>query len=141
MTATEEQGAPEVLDEAECRVLLRRTGVGRLGFTDGALPAILPVSFAVHDDHIVVPVRRGSPVIHAVRGAVVVFQTDSWGIEGPAGWWTVTAVGPARVVSDPMEVDRHDELDLFARRPEAGHVYITVQLALLRGWRGGFPLG
>lgn len=141
MTATDEHGAPELLGDAECRLLLRRTGIGRLGFTDGALPAILPVSFAVHDEHVIVPVRPDSPVVPAVRGSVVAFQTDSWAVEGPGDGWTVTAVGPARVVSDPAEIGRHDELELFGCRPAQGHVYITVQLALLRGWRGGFPLG
>jgi nitroimidazol reductase NimA-like FMN-containing flavoprotein (pyridoxamine 5'-phosphate oxidase superfamily) len=65
-----DDGLPVALDDAECRRLLATVAVGRLGFTDGALPAILPVPFAVHEGHVVIPARAGSSVVAAVRGAV-----------------------------------------------------------------------
>lgn len=140
MAATDEDLAPEVLTEAECRWLLTRTHIGRLAFTDGALPVVLPVSFALHRDSIIIPARTDSPVISAVRGAVVAFQVDSCGLAGSGDWWSVTVVGPSRVVSDPAEVRAHDRLGLFARRPAVDHRYITVRVGLLRGWRGGSPV-
>ena len=57
----------ELLDEAECLRLLTTAAIGRVAFTEGALPAVQPVSFAVADgeiDHPRAPReqgRRGQP--------------------------------------------------------------------------------
>ena len=103
LPSTDEDRRCEVLDEDACRRLLGTTGTGRIGFTDGALPAILPVPFAVRDGHVMIPERRGSPVESALRGAVVAFQVDSFDTGTRTGW-SVTVVGLTRLVSDPRDV-------------------------------------
>jgi hypothetical protein len=120
--------------------------IGRLGFTDGALPAIMPVVFALHGERVVIPAKRASGVVAAVRGAVVAFQTDSYSLDTHAGW-SVTVVGPSRVVSAPDEVAAFDLLELPARPSAAQRCYIAVRMDLVRGWRmtpgddGGPPTG
>lgn len=133
MHTADEDRVLEVLDEAACRRLLGTAPSGRLGFTDGALPAILPVPFALEDGRVVVPTRLSSAVLSAVRGAVVAFAVDSYDAETRTGWG-VTVVGPTRVVSRPEEV-----ATLHLRFPSHPHAadrcYIAVLLGLLKGWR------
>jgi len=124
------------LDDAECRRLLATARLGRLGFTDGALPAIVPVAVAVHDGSAFIPTPRDGSLMSAVRGAVVALQVDSYRDAIGTGW-TVTAVGPARVLRHPDTVAEIDALGLFAPDGADPRGYVALQLALLRGWRTG----
>jgi hypothetical protein len=124
----------EALGATECRRLLGKAGTGRLGFTDGALPAILPVPFAVCDEQVIIPARRGSAVVSAVRGAVVAFQVDSYDVATRTGW-SVTVVGPTRLISAPGDVVALEEVHVTHRPTAPDRCYIAVQLGLLRGWR------
>ena len=126
------------LDDAECRQLLATARLGRLGFTDGALPAIVPVAVAVHDGSAFIPTPHGGSLVSAVRGAVVALQVDSYRDVIGTGW-TVTAVGPARVIRHPDTVAAIDALDLFPAAGELARCYVALQLILLRGWRTGAP--
>jgi uncharacterized protein len=131
-------GSIEQLDEVECRRLLGTTRLGRLSFTDGALPAILPVAFAVHDGSVFIPARWNSFPLSAVRGAVVALGVDSYRDAVGAGW-SVTAVGPARVIRHPDAVAEVDALDLLPADGTTTGGYVAMQLALLRGWRTDGP--
>ena len=134
MPLTGERRVLDVLDEAECRRLLPTVSIGRLGYTEGALPAIQPVSFVVHDDQVLIPTRMGSKVAAASRGAVVAFEVDSYDAADRTGW-NVTVVGPSRLVNDPAEVAALDSLGLIPWVPAPKRSYIAVQIALLRGRR------
>ena len=134
MPTTDEDRLLEVLAEAECRELLGTARAGRLGFTDGALPAILPVPFALRDGQVVIPARRGSAVVSAVRGAVVAFQVDSYDAASGIGW-SVTVIGPTRLISAPQDVAALEESGLSARPAAPERCFIAVQLGLLHGWR------
>lgn len=139
MPTTDEDRGVDVLDEAECRRLLGTAGIGRLGFTDGALPAMVPVSFALHDGDVLIPGRLGNRIVDAVRRAVVAFGVDAYDGGSRTGWG-VTVVGPSRVISDPASVLAHDRLGLLAPLSGPGRCYIAVQIGLLRGWRTRLPV-
>jgi nitroimidazol reductase NimA-like FMN-containing flavoprotein (pyridoxamine 5'-phosphate oxidase superfamily) len=81
----------------ECRALLERCSVGRVGFTTGALPAILPVVYWVDNGHIHFPAWPGSALHKAAVNAVVVFSVDDGG-EHAAASWSVLVTGQASVV-------------------------------------------
>ncbi|WP_409332751.1 pyridoxamine 5'-phosphate oxidase family protein [Trujillonella humicola] len=91
------------LSGAECRRLLASVPIGRLAFTVGALPTIEPVHFAVRGEEVLIPARRGGKVEAASRGAVVAFEVDDYD-PGDRTGWSVTVVGPSRVLSDAAEV-------------------------------------
>jgi uncharacterized protein len=131
---TTHDGPLETLDDAECRRLLATAGVGRLGFTDRAMPAIVPVSFVLHENSLLIPAHRDSILRHALRGAVVALGVDSYRDVGGPGW-SVTVVGPSRSLTDPRDVARLDRLTLFPPPVAATRCYITVQARLVRGWR------
>jgi uncharacterized protein len=133
---TDYQRRLEDLDEAECRRLLPTAVIGRVTFTEGALPAIQPVTFAVVDDQIFIPTRRGSKVAAASRGAVVAFEVDDYDAAGRIGW-NVTVVGPSRVITDPDEVRALDRFGAHAWAPSDRPCYVAVQIAIVRGRRVG----
>lgn len=130
MPTDDEDRVLEVLDDAECRRLLGTVRVGRLGFTDGALPAILPVPFTVEEDCVSIPAREGNWVVDAVRRSVVAFAVDSYDAVARTGWG-VTVVGPAHVMpAVPADGATGDSRSPIARRRS-----IIVPMRLLRGWR------
>jgi nitroimidazol reductase NimA-like FMN-containing flavoprotein (pyridoxamine 5'-phosphate oxidase superfamily) len=85
----------DILGGAACRELLRSVTLGRVALTSGALPLILPVTFACPADHIVFCAPLGSTLDRATRGAVLCFEADQLSPDLERGW-TVVAVGVAR---------------------------------------------
>ncbi len=127
---------PRPLDDAECRHLLGTATVGRISFTAGALPAIDPVPFALQAGQVIIPARRGSPLVQAIRGTVVAFGVDCFDPATETGW-SVTVVGPTRVLDDPGVVGALGVSGLPDRWTDTDRCLVTVQVGLLRGWRAG----
>ncbi|NVI91726.1 pyridoxamine 5'-phosphate oxidase family protein [Actinomadura sp. BRA 177] len=89
----------EILGRAECVALLRSAPVGRVVYTDQALPAIQPVTFVLDgDEAVVVRTAPGSKFDAALRGAIVAFEVDAFDPAARTGW-SVTAVGQARATT------------------------------------------
>jgi nitroimidazol reductase NimA-like FMN-containing flavoprotein (pyridoxamine 5'-phosphate oxidase superfamily) len=124
----------EILGEPECLRLLTNAPIGRLAYTEGALPAIQPVSFVVVDGQIIIPTRLGSKVAAASRGAVVAFEVDDFDADARTGW-NVTVIGPSRVVEHPDEIRALDGLGARAWAPADIPCYVAVQLTIVRGRR------
>jgi nitroimidazol reductase NimA-like FMN-containing flavoprotein (pyridoxamine 5'-phosphate oxidase superfamily) len=66
--------------------LLVTAPVGRIAVTIGALPAILPVNFALVGAHIVIRTVPGTKLDAAIRRAIVAFEVDSYAADGSSGW-------------------------------------------------------
>jgi len=130
---TDKNGPPAELEDAECRRLLATAAVGRLAYTDGALPAIVPVPFVLHEGHILLPIHGYSAVVAAVRGAVVALEVDDFDPVTETGW-SVTVVGPSRVVDDPDEVGALRGRGLPDGWAGPGRCLVRVHVGLLRGW-------
>jgi len=92
----------EVLDRDECLRLLAGASLGRVGFTSGALPTVLPVDFRLDGDRVLVRARRGSRLGRALRDAVVAFEVDDVAPDGHAGW-SVAVTGLATEVHEPTD--------------------------------------
>ena len=93
----------EVLDRQECLALLGTVRVGRLVFTEGALPAVQPVNFRMHDDDVVIRVAGGGKLLAATSNCIVAFEADELDAELRAGW-SVTVVGHASVIVEVAEL-------------------------------------
>ncbi|MFE9438544.1 DUF1918 domain-containing protein [Streptomyces sp. NPDC006602] len=91
------------LSPQECRNLLSTHGVGRIAVPafDGR-PAVVPINYEVVDDAIVFRTAPGSVPAAAV-GKEVAFEVDHVD-EAMSQGWSVLAVGPARVVTEPGTV-------------------------------------
>ncbi|GAA3494705.1 pyridoxamine 5'-phosphate oxidase family protein [Streptomyces prasinosporus] len=96
---------PQLRDLApeECRRLLSTHGVGRVAVSasDGS-PAVVPVNYEVVEDAIVFRTAPDSVAAAAV-GTEVAFEVDHVD-EATSRGWSVLAVGPASVVTEPAVV-------------------------------------
>lgn len=101
----------KTLTRAEAMRRVASAKIGRVVFTERALPAVRVVSHVVHDGHIVVRSTAGAAIITAADtyGTVVAYQADE--IDGASHLgWSVTVTGMARLVEDPQQIARYREL-------------------------------
>ncbi|MET7339006.1 pyridoxamine 5'-phosphate oxidase family protein [Nonomuraea sp. NPDC005650] len=124
----------QVLSREECLGLLSTTPIGRIVFTDHALPAVQPVNFHLDGHSIVIRTSMDSKLATATRHSVVAFEADELDPELRTGW-SVTAVGQARPVTDPDEIDRLAALPLSTWAPGNRDQYIVVDAAQVSGRR------
>jgi hypothetical protein len=125
----------DVLDQEQCLALMRTATIGRVAFTHGALPAVQPVTFALGEEEVFIPTHPGNKVVAASRGAVVAFEVDDVDPAARTGW-SVTVVGPSRVISEPAEVARLDRMGVRPwPRGRDRHCYIAITVSLVQGRR------
>jgi nitroimidazol reductase NimA-like FMN-containing flavoprotein (pyridoxamine 5'-phosphate oxidase superfamily) len=134
MGTTERERLLEVLDEGECRRLLATASIGRIAFTEGAMPVIQPASFALRGEDVFIPTGLSSKMAAGSRGAVLAFEVDDYDLVERTGW-NVTVIGPSRLVSVPEQVRELDALGVRPWAPSAGHCYIALRLTVVRGRR------
>ncbi|MDF3289584.1 pyridoxamine 5'-phosphate oxidase family protein [Streptomyces silvisoli] len=107
---TQERPSPSrmvELSEAEALELLAGVSLGRVVFSQQALPAIRPVSHIVDDGQVVFLVHDGAAILSptAERG-VVAYEADELDPSRHTGW-SVIVTGTAHLVSDSAEVSRY----------------------------------
>ncbi|WP_371501020.1 pyridoxamine 5'-phosphate oxidase family protein [Kitasatospora sp. NBC_00374] len=91
----------EALGEAECRRLLSTVPVGRVVYTEHALPAVLPVTFEVAaDGRLLLSLRECDAVTRALDGTVAAFQAELLDPDTGRGW-SVLVHGRAELVRAP----------------------------------------
>ncbi|MBP0449008.1 pyridoxamine 5'-phosphate oxidase family protein [Kitasatospora sp. RG8] len=89
------------LDERQCLRLLAGASVGRVVYTVGALPAVLPIRYRLDDDgSVLLRSAARSELVRAVDGALVAFETGEVDAADGSGW-SVTVLGRADVTEDP----------------------------------------
>ncbi|NKQ57592.1 pyridoxamine 5'-phosphate oxidase family protein [Amycolatopsis sp. K13G38] len=92
----------ESLDYKQCLALMRTQAVGRLVFTDHALPAVRPVNFTLRQGEVILRLGR-SPWVRRLDHTVVAFEVDQIDQTAQAGW-SVVVVGKARLLVDIDEL-------------------------------------
>ncbi|MEW2083221.1 pyridoxamine 5'-phosphate oxidase family protein [Streptomyces sp. NPDC005283] len=127
---------PELVEMTveECREQLSTHGVGRVAVSTADGPAIVPVNYLVMDDMVA---YRTAPdaVPAAAADTEVAFEVDHIDDALSQGW-SVLAVGPAHVVTDP-EALRHLE-EKAHTTPWAGgdrDLWVTITPSRLTGRR------
>jgi uncharacterized protein len=127
-----DRSTPEEIGREECLRLLASAQIGRVVFTERALPAVQPVNFVVRDDTIIMSTVAGSRLAGAAGDTVLGFEVDDIDPEQHAGW-TVTVVGRSHLVRDPVEVSALSSLPLIpwvlGRRTQ----FIKLGLELVHG--------
>jgi nitroimidazol reductase NimA-like FMN-containing flavoprotein (pyridoxamine 5'-phosphate oxidase superfamily) len=93
------------LDRAECLRLLGTATVGRVIFTEAALPTAQPVSYLLDDEEVVFRTAGGGKLAVATRHHVVAFEVDDLDTATRTGW-SVVGVGEAYEVVDPRRLAR-----------------------------------
>jgi nitroimidazol reductase NimA-like FMN-containing flavoprotein (pyridoxamine 5'-phosphate oxidase superfamily) len=115
--------------------LLSGAVIGRMVFTDGALPAVVPVTFAVDGDAVVCRTTAESRLARAADGAVLALEADELDVARRSGW-SVVVTGVAELVTAAEEVRRVGEL-VQPWAPGDHEVAIRLQTTVLTGRRVG----
>src|ERR1700761_8289213 len=86
---------------AESWKLLAGAALGRIVFTERAMPAIRPVNHLVDGGAVILRSTRGGAITGRAReGAVVCYEADDLDPVRHTGW-SVIVTGMARLVTDP----------------------------------------
>jgi nitroimidazol reductase NimA-like FMN-containing flavoprotein (pyridoxamine 5'-phosphate oxidase superfamily) len=91
------------MTRTECLERLRRQSVGRVAFTQAALPAVRPVNYTMMGNRIVFRTRSGGGLARACDGAVVAFEVDDVAESGGERW-SVLVVGLAEALEGSAAV-------------------------------------
>ena len=125
--------APERLSHQDCLALLASGGLGRLAFSERALPAIAAVQFAVDGETLVLRVEAGAEWAATQRHAIVAFQTDH-GDPFEADSWTVTAVGRLVPISASADTNKLSAPRAW-RSPSPDDTFLRLDVQVLEGTR------
>jgi nitroimidazol reductase NimA-like FMN-containing flavoprotein (pyridoxamine 5'-phosphate oxidase superfamily) len=125
----------EVLGRDDCLRLVALATLGRIGFTSGALPMVLPVSFHLDGERILVRTGRGSQLDAALQNvAVVAFEVDEFDPVRHTGW-SVAVTGVATEVMDPTELDRARRQPVSHWTPAGDEALIAISTEFVSGRR------
>lgn len=121
------------LSRRECVALLARSQIGRVVFTERALPAVVPVTYSIHDDAVVICTAADTRLAAAATRGVLAFQVDDIDPAVRNGW-SVVVVGVAELVEDPTEQARI-RLVLDPWVPGRNELFIRLPLKVVTGRR------
>jgi nitroimidazol reductase NimA-like FMN-containing flavoprotein (pyridoxamine 5'-phosphate oxidase superfamily) len=107
------KGSPPAVEltAAESWRLLAGASLGRIVFTQHAMPAIRPVNHLVDDKTVIIRSHLGAAITGraAGDGTVVCYEADDIDPVRHTGW-SVIVTGMARLVRDPAAVSRYQQL-------------------------------
>jgi uncharacterized protein len=134
--AQDDRVSLETLDRGECAKLMATVPVGRIGVNIGALPAILPVNFALVGAYIIIRTVPGTKLDAATRRAVVAFEVDSYAPDGSSGW-SVLVQGFCSEVTDPAEraVLAEGPLRAWAFDDGVAARFVRIEMSFVNGRR------
>jgi Pyridoxamine 5'-phosphate oxidase len=133
---TDERRRLEELTPRESMRLLDSVLLGRIVFTARALPAIRPASHIVEHDHVIVRADSGAAIISVLRaepGTVVAYEADAIDPVVHLGW-SVTVVGVAHQVTDPVAADAFRKA-LRHWADSANDQVISINAGMITGFR------
>jgi nitroimidazol reductase NimA-like FMN-containing flavoprotein (pyridoxamine 5'-phosphate oxidase superfamily) len=127
-------GQQELAREEALR-LLATVPLGRVVFTDRALPAIRPVNHIVDGRDIIFRTSSSAAITTAVDGigTIVAFEADAIDSARRAGW-SVVVVGGARLLTDTAQVEHYRQL-LRPWAPGAKDDFIAIRTDVVSGVR------
>jgi hypothetical protein len=122
------------LDRSACMRLLAGQEVGRVVYTEAALPAVTVVTYALLGSSIVFRTTAESRLARRVPGAVVAFEVDDLDPVRRTGW-SVVVTGPAYLVGEQSMLARLDALLLVPWAAGDRRTFIRISPGLMTGRR------
>jgi nitroimidazol reductase NimA-like FMN-containing flavoprotein (pyridoxamine 5'-phosphate oxidase superfamily) len=127
---------PQSFSREQCLALVASVSIGRVVYTDQALPAVVPMNFVLDGDEVVIHTGSGSTLAAAIRNAVVAFQVDDFDSDTTTGW-SVTITGRARLVDGGEEATGLARLPLRPWVPTKNGQFIRIPARHVGGHRLG----
>ena len=124
----------EILSPQQCMDRLDRSVIGRVVYTENALPTALPVNFALLDGDIVFRTATGSKLAAALARAVVAFQADDIDPAFETGW-SVLVQGSANILTRPDDLARAHALALEPWAPGERWHFVRIHSEVVSGRR------
>jgi uncharacterized protein len=125
---------PSELRREECLRLLAGTVVGRIVFTEAALPAAHPVAYLLDGEEVVFCTAGGGKLAAATLNRVVAFEVDEIDVPSRTGW-SVLGVGQAYEVTEPVRLGALADRLPTPWVPGCGGHTVAVPLQRLTGRR------
>lgn len=122
------------LSKAQCYELLASDSFGRVVFTRRALPAVVPVNYALHGSDIVLRTDPDSQLGQTLDGTIVAFEVDAIDRESRTGW-SVVVVGTARMTRDRGECHAAGAPDLDTWVPWGATTLVRIAPGEVTGRR------
>jgi hypothetical protein len=120
------------LDRGECLRLLAGQVIGRVVFTDSAMPAAQPVNYLLNGEEVLFRTANGSKLAAAVRRAVLGFQSDQIDPASATGW-SVLGIGQSYEITDPARLELLERTLPTPWAPGQGVHTIAIPLTRLTG--------
>lgn len=136
---TDDRNPIRELSHDECIDALRAQSLGRIAVSDGALPLILPVNYALEGSAIVFRTAEGGLLDRTCRNTIVAFEIDEYDPAAGSGH-SVVVVGVANVLyaSDWLRVV---ELGLTSAGAAEGTAFVKIVPGTMSGRKIGPPAG
>lgn len=96
----------QAMSRDECLRLLASRSLGRVAFTERALPAIRPVNYALVGSHLLLR-TEAEGLGRRLDGQIVAFEVDEFDHDSSTGW-SVVLTGSARLLRHQGELVRND---------------------------------
>jgi nitroimidazol reductase NimA-like FMN-containing flavoprotein (pyridoxamine 5'-phosphate oxidase superfamily) len=123
----------QLLTRDECLVLLGRSSIGRVAFSERALPAIRPVNYVLVG-HQVVLRTQADGLGRRLDGQVVAFEIDEIDAVNETGW-SVVVTGTARLLRSPGELMRLARVPLVTMAGEGRDARVCIVPGEITGRR------
>jgi nitroimidazol reductase NimA-like FMN-containing flavoprotein (pyridoxamine 5'-phosphate oxidase superfamily) len=141
VTDSTDRGTLQDLPREECMTLLREHNLGRVAYTDHALPAITPVNYVLDGDSIVFRTAAGTRLADGTRDAVVAFEVDQVDEDARVGW-SVVVVGVASQITRASDSLRALSLSLAPWAGGDRNHFVRITPSFVSGrWVGAAPGG
>ena len=124
----------EQLPRDECLRLMGQAPLGRIVYTQRALPAVELVNFAIDDGDIIIRTDAGGKLAAATRGTVVAFEADSLDMALHTGW-SVTIVGLSQPVTGAEAIRRLEQWGADPWAPGDRVHFIRISPTIVNGRR------
>jgi nitroimidazol reductase NimA-like FMN-containing flavoprotein (pyridoxamine 5'-phosphate oxidase superfamily) len=124
----------EPLTHSECFALLATVPVGRVVYSERAMPIVVPVNFSVVGSDVIVRTGRRSRLAMHAPGNVVAFEVDDIDMASRSGW-SIVLTGLIKLVRDPGELAQLNALRLPAWGATEFDRYLSLRPDVVSGRR------
>jgi nitroimidazol reductase NimA-like FMN-containing flavoprotein (pyridoxamine 5'-phosphate oxidase superfamily) len=122
------------MSKPECEEFLRANDVGRVVYTDRALPAVMPVHYAYVDGRVILRVVPDSRPAEKLPGSVVAFHVDDLSAGG-SSCLSILVTGPCHRLKGEEGPRRPDKLAFSPWPYPSAPLVLEIVALLMTGTR------